>query len=214
LGVENLKVAKGINFQLGGGKNTVTAALTGVTTKSFQITGNSGDSNVAISADGSLGATVLHLGSGNNSCSITGADELLNIASIDYSSTAGAADAAALILAQVQVAGKVNATFGDSGSTLQADASFFGGAVTATAGNGADSILFASQDSASPTFFKGAVSITLGNGGNTVDLGGADPTEQVAALSTFVVNGGTGVNSLSNPVTNVFAKKPVFTHFP
>jgi len=78
--------------------------------------------------------------------------------------------------------------------------SSYSGAVSMSFGNDANTVLIETlAGSLLPTQFSGPVKIKAGNGGNTFNLTGPDDDYQrIILLSTFVVDPGDGMNTISN----------------
>lgn len=212
-GASNIKVGGGIALELGDGANTVAGAFANLVTKGFSITAGSGADSVLLNGSGNLGAVTLTLGAGANTAAITGGAAPLALGSLVYGSTSAAADADGLSLARLIVAGKVDAKFGAGASTLSVDDSIIGGTFNAETGAGADMVKIDTTDSYTGTVLAKAVTLKLGDDNDVLTLGGNGTSELVTTKATFTADGGTGTNTLTNDMANVFAKAPVATGF-
>jgi len=213
-GAANVKVAQGINLELGDGTNGVTGTVANFVTKTFIVTGGAGGDTVALTGSGNLGAVNLSLGPGANSAGISGGVTSLGIASLSFTSTSAAGDADSLILSRVTATGNFSAKFGADASTLQIDDTVIGGTFFADTGAGSDLVKIDTGATNTGTILAKAVTISLGDGDDTLVLGGNGTSSLLTTKSTFHSDGGTGSNTLTNDAGNVFAKPPVFVSFP
>lgn len=208
-GAANIAVGS-MDLNLGDGDNTVTGGPATFAIKSFAITGGTGKDTISLSGNGSLGKTTLALGAGINSATLSGTALPLAMVSLDFTSTSTTGQADSLTLARVLVAGKLNAKFGADVSTLQIDDSVIGGTFDVATGAGADLVKLDTATTNTGTILVKAATLKLGEGADSLILGGNSTSALLTTKSTFTADGEAGMNTLTNPASNIFAKAPVF----
>lgn len=187
--------------------------MAGLTTKALTINGGVGNDTITFSGSGSLGALNLTLGAGSNSASFTGLIGSFTASAFNFTSTSSMAETDTLTLARVQVLGKFDARFGAGASALQIDNSSIGSLFTVDTASGADTVNLDTLDAGTGVVLAKAATLTLGEGDDLLVLGGPGTGQLLTAKSTFKADAGPGTNTLTNAMTNIFAKTPVFTSF-
>lgn len=215
LGGTGVTFGGGIDFDLGDGDNSVQGQVEGLQAKFLNYTGGTGADSIDLQGRAAIGATVLELGAGANSASFAGAVRPIVLGSLDYKSTALAADADSLTLARVLVAGKLNATFGAGASQVSINDSTIGGKLDLKTGAGADKVYFDTLGYTpvmplGTTFLK-AVTIDLGADDDLLSIGGNKIDQFITTKSTFSVDGGTGANTLTFTAADNQLAKPIET---
>ena len=81
---------------------------------------------------------------------------------------------------------------GDGVSSVRIDGSLFVGAFTLSTGSGTDEVYLDQGFEFGPTTFGGPALIAQGAGDDTMGRAGPDVTQELIALSTFVIHHGPG----------------------
>ena len=180
----------------------------------FNFKGGAGDDSINFNGQGSLGAAVIDMGDGDNTAGFVGGDRPLTFSSLTYTSASIAGEFDGLLLAKVQVLGKLDAQFGAGNSSFTTDDSLFNGPVNIATGAGADAVVLDTAPTGYATTFAKAVTIDLGDDADSFTVGGTPDLSFIIAKSTFKVDGGGGTNTKTFDETkSILAKTPTYLGF-
>lgn len=210
----NLHIRKGIDLAGREGEGGVSIAGSNLDIASVKATGGAAVDGISIQGSGIIGPITGDFGAGANALLLERTDAPLVVKSINVTSTALAGEADTATLTGVQITGSTSLRLGAGDTAVTIDDTLFGGALDLRTGAGADTVKIDTLlTKIAATITKAAATIDLGDDADTLDLGAGDQTTRLITLATFTAAGGSGTNTLTNPVTNVFAKPPTFTGF-
>lgn len=209
----NVRVGKGFDLAMGDGNNNVDGNIYNVTAGSLKLTGGSGSDFMELAVSGNLGVVTMELGAGENRPEIFGLDKPVAIKALSLVSGSLTGEADSLTLVGIQMSGALTARFGAGSSDVYIQDGFIGGVVDVQTGAGADLVRFDTEPSGSGLALAKPVLIDLGDDSDQLLLGGNGVSAFVTARSTFRAEAGGGLDTFTNPPSNVFKKTPEFIGF-
>jgi|GEM_PF-1759167 len=220
IGGTGVTFANSLTLDLGGGDDQfvgpTSSPADSIKIAKFNFKGGAGNDTINFNGQGSLGAAVIDMGDGNNTAAFAGGDRPLAFASLTYTSASLAAESDGLILAKVQVLGKLDAQFGAGVSNFTTDNSIYGGTVNVVTGAGNDTVVLDTAPlTGYATTFAKAVTIDLGDNDDGFAVGGdQDALSFIITKATFKVDGGSGTNTKTFDETkSILAKPPTYLGF-